>query len=236
RAGTGNVTFIDTTVAAGNSYTYQVAAVNGAGTSAFSNQATVTVPVVLPLPAAPTNLTAALQAGPQVSLAWTDNATNETGFVVERSLNGGAFSTLASLAADTVSYLDTTVASGKTYSYRVHAVNASGPSANSNTVNVNVPLPVPPAAPSNPFASNITRTSLTLNWLDNSDNETGFTIQIATNGRFNANLQTFTVGPNVQSFNIPGLTRATRYFIRVAAFNAAGTSPWTPTFNARTLR
>ncbi|HEY6073305.1 MAG TPA: multicopper oxidase domain-containing protein, partial [Anaerolineales bacterium] len=165
RAGTGNVTFIDTTVAAGNSYTYQVAAVNGAGTSAFSNQATVTVPVVLPLPAAPTNLTAALQAGPQVSLAWTDNATNETGFVVERSLNGGAFSTLASLAADTVSYLDTTVASGKTYSYRVYAVNASGPSANSNTVNVNVPLPVPPAAPSNPFASNITRTSLTLNWL-----------------------------------------------------------------------
>ena len=36
-------------------------------------------------PAAPTTLTATLPAGPRVSLTWRDNATNETGFVVERS-------------------------------------------------------------------------------------------------------------------------------------------------------
>ena len=35
-------------------------------------------------PAAPSNLTATAQAGPQVSLTWRDNASNETGFVVER--------------------------------------------------------------------------------------------------------------------------------------------------------
>ena len=35
-------------------------------------------------PAAPTHLTATLSAGPRVSLTWRDNATSETGFVVER--------------------------------------------------------------------------------------------------------------------------------------------------------
>ena len=39
----------------------------------------------------PTNLTATLQAGPQVRLTWTDTATNETGFVVQRSTNGVDF-------------------------------------------------------------------------------------------------------------------------------------------------
>ena len=42
------------------------------------------------LPAAPTNLTAAIAScGPQVNLSWTDNATNENGFVIERSADGG---------------------------------------------------------------------------------------------------------------------------------------------------
>ena len=39
-------------------------------------------------PAAPTNLTATLQAGPQVRLQWRDNANNEGGFVIERSTTG----------------------------------------------------------------------------------------------------------------------------------------------------
>ena len=51
--------------------------------------------------AAPTGLTATLQSGPQVGLTWTDNATNETGFVVERAVGAGAFSTLATVGPRT---------------------------------------------------------------------------------------------------------------------------------------
>ena len=40
-------------------------------------------------PAAPTALTATLQAGLRVNLTWTDNAVNEAGFVIQRSTNGG---------------------------------------------------------------------------------------------------------------------------------------------------
>ena len=73
-----------------------------------------------PAPAAPTGLTATLDTTvPQVNLAWTDNATNETGYVVERSDNGGAFTLIATLPADIVSYTDTTVASGNPTSTRL---------------------------------------------------------------------------------------------------------------------
>ena len=76
----------------------------------------------------------ALQAGPQVSLTWRDNATNETGFVVERCTGAGC-TNFAQIAAPgprnntgNVTYVDTTVTAGNTYLYRVAAVNAAGPS------------------------------------------------------------------------------------------------------------
>ncbi len=51
-------------------------------------------------PAAPTNLTATAQAGPQVSLTWRDNANNETGFVVERCSFVAPATTCSHLRAD----------------------------------------------------------------------------------------------------------------------------------------
>ena len=80
-----------------STYSYRVVAFNAAG-EATSN-AVSAVSRARRRVAAPTNLTATLLAGPQVSLTWTDNATNETGFVVQRSDNGGAFATIATPAA-----------------------------------------------------------------------------------------------------------------------------------------
>ena len=100
---------------------------------------------------APTNLVATTQFGPQVSLTFTDNATNETGFVLERSSNGGTtFTTLATLPAKTgtgnISYIDTTTVAGRSYVYRVKAINGTVSSAYSNAVTVN--LPAAPLVPS----------------------------------------------------------------------------------------
>ena len=75
-----------------------------------------------------------------------------------------------------------------------------------------------------------------LNWLDNSNNESGFTIQIATNNTFTSNLQTIQVGANVTSYMFTGLLPNTKYYFRVLAFNAAGSSPWSTIINARTVR
>jgi subtilase family serine protease len=83
-------------------------------------------------PAAPSNLTARLVSSRQVSLTWTDNSNNETGFVIQRSMNGGAWTQIAVVGANVTTYTDTTVSKHKTYSYRVYAYNSTGNSGYSN--------------------------------------------------------------------------------------------------------
>lgn len=96
-------------------------------------------PVAAQAPAAPTGLGArALLSGAKasVSLSWRDTATNETAFELQRSVNGTSFSALATPAANTTTFVDTTVARRTRYWYRVRAVNAAGASAFSGTVSV----------------------------------------------------------------------------------------------------
>jgi FtsP/CotA-like multicopper oxidase with cupredoxin domain len=109
-----------------------------------SNVAQVVDPNV-ETPLAPSNLTAEAQAGLKAALAWVDNANNETGFVIERSVNGGAFAPLATVGplagGGAVSYNDTTVVAGNTYGYRVAAENTSGLSAWSNIAVISLAAP-----------------------------------------------------------------------------------------------
>ncbi|RFT14712.1 MAG: Multicopper oxidase [Candidatus Saccharicenans subterraneus] len=183
-------------------------------------------------PAAPTNLTATLQAGPQVLLNWTDNANNETGFVIERQAGGGAFAALVTVGprngTGSVSYTDTSVVTATSYAYRVAAANAAGMSAYSNTANVNIPAPA--AAPTNVVATaqrvgNGPNDRITVTWTDVA-NETGYTIEYATNSTFTANLVTTTVGANVTTFQTGNLARNTAFYVRIRATNGAGPSAW----------
>ena len=63
-----------------------------------------------------------------MDLAWTDNATDETNFEVERSTGAPAvsFSLLATLGAVSVSYTDTGLSPADEYCYRVRAANGAG--------------------------------------------------------------------------------------------------------------
>ena len=92
--------------------------------------------------AAPSNLTATVGGTtkrPQISLKWTDNS-NEDNFVVERTVANGTTWTeppLATLAANTTSYTDKTVVSGReTYTYRVKATKGTESSAYSNEASI----------------------------------------------------------------------------------------------------
>ena len=91
-------------------------------------------------PAAPSSLTARLSAG-AILLAWQDNATDETAFSVERSVNTGtgwsSFVVLATLGANATSYRDTSFTAAS-YAYRVRASNAGGDSAYSNTATISI--------------------------------------------------------------------------------------------------
>src|SRR5206468_5374024 len=122
---------------------FRVTAANAVGESAASNTATVTTPA---RPAAPSTLTATAAAnGRQVSLAWADNSTNETGFNVYKSTDGVNFTSIATVGANVTAYTWTAAAPGTSYSFRVTATNAVGESAASNTASVTTPAA--PAAP-----------------------------------------------------------------------------------------
>ncbi len=226
-----STSYSDTTVTSGNFYEYQVAAVNAASSS-YSNVASVDWTAAAP--AAPTNLAAAIisPAPIQVQLDWTDNAINETGYIVERSSdNGVTFTQIATLPADSVTYIDGTAVVGSIYIYQVAATNAAG-TTYSNQASVSL---TPAPAPVNLTASNVTRSSFTLNWEYPFAQPDGFTVQVATNSNFSTIVQAFPdVGADLTSLDISGLSRNTRYYVRIQAFNAMGPGPWSTTLQVRT--
>ena len=92
----------------------------------------------------PTDVTAEADEATSVTVTWTDNATGEDGYTVDRKTGGGAYVQIASLPADSTSYTDTTVIGNTTYTYRVKAFNtipATSTSVESNAVTTPEPPP-----------------------------------------------------------------------------------------------
>jgi len=88
-------------------------------------------------PAIPTDLSATT-SGLTVTLTWTDNSNDETGFeIMRRDSLEGEYNELTTTAADTTSY-DDTVSEAGDYWYRVKATNNNGDSLGSNVVKVTV--------------------------------------------------------------------------------------------------
>ncbi len=88
-------------------------------------------------PSAPTNLAVASAGYGRILLNWTDTATNETGYVVERKAGSGSYAQVGStLPANTETFTDTSVTPFTTYSYRVKAINGVLSSAYSNALSV----------------------------------------------------------------------------------------------------
>jgi subtilisin family serine protease len=97
-------------------------------------------------PAAPSNLQATAVSYQQIALSWTDNADNETGFEIQRSVEGGASALLDTVGANVTSYADSGLDPDTTYTYQVRAVNGAGASAYSNVASATTPSEPPPGA------------------------------------------------------------------------------------------
>lgn len=57
----------------------------------------------------------------QITVKWNDNSSTETGYEVEKSTDGGAYSNITTTAASATSYADSSVSSGHTYQYRIRS-------------------------------------------------------------------------------------------------------------------
>jgi hypothetical protein len=69
----------------------------------------------------------------QLTLTWQDNSTNEDNFAIQRKTGtSGTYAQIAMVAANIVSYVDSSLTPGLTYCYRVDAINSAGASSYTN--------------------------------------------------------------------------------------------------------
>jgi endonuclease I/fibronectin type 3 domain-containing protein len=130
---TATTNYADAAVTNGNAYFYAVTALSAGGESDPSGYSGATPSAPQP-PAAPANLTATASKR-KVTLNWSDLSSDETGFKLERSLDGTAFTQITVVGANVTTYTQSGLTSGVRYYYRVRATNANGDSAYSNTAN-----------------------------------------------------------------------------------------------------
>jgi hypothetical protein len=212
--------------------------VQATGSTTKSDSITVYVQAAQTPPAVPANLTAAGVSSSQISLAWTDNSNNETGFKIERCLGATCsnFAQIATVGANVASYSDTGLSASTSYSYRVRASNSAGDSDYSNTTSATTQAASSlPAAPSG-LTATASATQINLTWTDNSTNETGFSIERCKGTTCTNFAQIASVSMNVTTFSNTGLSKRTTYRYRVRAYNAAGNSAYSNIALATTPR
>ncbi len=129
----------------GQTYTFQIRAVDEDGDTANSNDVTVTT-----ILAAPTNLTATVGVGSgQIALDW-GNPGNNLITKYQYSTDGGtSFTDITGSGATTTAYTVTGLSNGREYTVAVRAVNAS---VNGEAATVTATTRLPPVPP---FVSNI---------------------------------------------------------------------------------
>ena len=189
-------------------------------------------------PAAPTGLGATPANATSINLNWTNNATNQTGFLLDRATDSGFTQNLItqSLPATPSSFTDTAtgLAPGGTFYYRIRALNVAGSSANSAPAAVTIPIA--PAKPDGARATNVTTNQIDLTWNDNAGRTAnGYRILRALNHG------AFTIYATLPAVNSTGntptpylwsdinLLPGTFYEYHIQAFNTSGNNDFTGT-------
>ena len=140
---TTSTSYVNTSAAAGITYYYKVCAVNSAGTSAYSNIVSGRAKAAIPAAPRVTIGNSSASGKPQLTWAAVDGAAK---YEIYRSTQQSTGFTLLGTTTST-SYVNTGAAVGKTYYYKVRALNVDGAAgAYSSTVS-GAAKAVAPAAP-----------------------------------------------------------------------------------------
>jgi hypothetical protein len=122
----GNSTsYSDATISPFTDYSYRVRAENAAGQSAYAYSTAIHASLKLQTP---TNLKTTAVSPTQVQLFWQNVETISSRIQIERKANSGNFLLLATTATGSQMYLDSSVLTGYTYTYRLKAVQDWGAS------------------------------------------------------------------------------------------------------------
>ena len=217
--------FMDSGLAPGASYFYQITAVNDAGESPRSAEASATVP--FPVPASPKGVAAAV-SGSQITLTWAASNFASSYRIYRGTSSGGEATAPLAIGITGTTFVDPGLTAGTTYYYQVTAVNASGesmpgtevsgtPQNEGGTINA-------PAAPTNLQSSNVTTRSVTLSWTAPAG-AGGFQIMRQLGSTDPTSVAT--LDASASSFIDSGLLPDSTYQYTVWAFNSAGAGPGT---------
>ncbi|MBQ9126350.1 MAG: fibronectin type III domain-containing protein, partial [Thermoguttaceae bacterium] len=176
------------------------------------------------LPLAPTGLSATFdETTKSATLTWFDNATNETGYVVEEYV-ADAWTSVATLAADATTWTSAALHVDGIYVYRVVAVNVYGRAA-SDSAEVKAVGTAPAAPDAIVFGAHDPETGkLEMSW-GNVEGETRYRVEASLDGEnwWVSQSLDADVTERVATLSY----KNTPYFFRVRAENAAGVSEWT---------
>lgn len=131
-------------LAANTTYWVRIRAANAIGSGAFS--AAKSFKTTVNVPAATTGAAVARVSDTEHTVTWVNHPTASapyTNILVQRSTDGAAWATIATLAGTATSYSDKTTKAGHSYRYQVRAQNAGGNSAFNSTGTI-VTTPTPP--------------------------------------------------------------------------------------------
>ena len=168
-------------------------------------------------PTAPSNLAVQQVKSSDITFGFFDNSINEQGFKVERSINGGTWSLLSTLPANTTSFIDQSLVCDTTYAYKVYAYNQYGNSAYSNISSFSC-APPEPITDIKVFS---TVSSITLNWSPGTINTT-YIIELLDDQTKSLSLDQ---GLEISElpYTLSGLQRDTTYTIKITSINEFGT-------------
>jgi hypothetical protein len=214
-----STTFVDAGLTPYTLYVYRVRAINNTVASAWTHEVYA---IIGTAPAAPTDLTVKVVAGPEVRLTWTDNSNTETAFAIWRQESPGNWRRVGVVPPKTTAFVDTDVVPGGRYIYRVRATNDVAASAWTNEVNAIIGSA--PAAPADLAVQAVSGTEVHVTWTDNSDNVTAFVIWRRAGA---GNWQRAGMVPSqTTTFVDTGLVPNTTYTYLVQAMNDMSPSPW----------
>ena len=192
-------------------------------------------------PTAPTGLTATAVSSSQVTLSWTA-ATDNVGvasYLVERC-TGPTCTTFAQIGTSaTPAFLDSGLAQGTSFSYRVRAADAGGNIGSySGSATATTPTPdlEPPSAPGTPTVTPVSGTQIDLVWGPATDNVgvTGYRVERCQGAGCSVFVKLSTTAGT--SFTDTGLTPNTSYTYVILATDAAGNlGPYSNPSSATTL-